>query len=164
MNRWTGIKLVTALVIVSAVTLCSSLAAETNTIPQSFRTSIGGFLGATYSVDLRDGILYYSAADGRKTNQASKIIPSTQQWREFRRALDGVSIWGWRTNYPNPGGVYDGTQWSVEIRYSDRSLKAGGDNSYPGRGGKPSGSQKSTKAFSAYTAAVSKLLGGKDFR
>jgi len=162
MNRRSGIKLV-MVVIVSAVALCSSLAAETNSIPQSFRTSIGGFLGAAYSVEFRDGILYYSAADGPKKSPPVKITPSAQQWQEFRRALDNLRIWQWHTNYPNPG-VYDGTQWSIEIQYSDCSLRAQGDNNFPGRGGKPSGSPKGTKVFSTYTAAVSKLLGGKEFR
>jgi hypothetical protein len=37
MNRWGNIKLVTALVVVSGLALCSSFAAETNTIPPSFK-------------------------------------------------------------------------------------------------------------------------------
>jgi len=45
-------------------------------------------------------------------DQAVKVTPTDQQWREFRRALDNVSIWQWRTNYPEPG-FCDGTQWSL---------------------------------------------------
>lgn len=163
MNRRIAIQLVAAIISLRAVALCSSFAAETNAAPQSLRTSIGGFLGTSYSVELRDGSLYYSAADGARKTQPIRITPSAQQWREFRRALDGLGIWQWRTNYPNPG-VYDGTQWALEIRYSDCSLKTQGDNNFPGRGGKPSGSPTGTKAFSAYTTAVRKLLGGKEFR
>ncbi len=164
MNLRVGTKLPALLLMVSAVALCSTFAAGTNTIPQRFRSSIGGFLGATYNVEFRDGLLYYLAAEGLKKNQPVKITPSVQQWREFRRALDDLNIWQWRTNYPNSRGVRDGTQWSVEIEYSDRFLKTQGDNNFPGRGGKPSGSPSYTKAFSGYTTAVRKLLGGKEFQ
>ena len=164
MNTRIGIKLVSAFIIMSEVAFCATFAAETNTIPQGFRTSIGGLLGTTYSVEFRSGVLHYSAADGLKTNQVVQVTPSAQQWREFRRALDDLDIWQWRTNYPNSRGVRDGAQWSVEVAYSDRSLKTQGNNNFPGRGGKPSGSPAYTKLFSGYTAAVSKLLGGKEFQ
>ena len=163
MNLRITIQLLAVIISLRAVALCSSFAAETNAVPQSLRASVGGFLGTSYSVELRDGSLYYSAADGPTKTQPIRITPSAQQWQEFRRALESFGIWQWRTNYPNPG-VYDGTQWAVEIRYSDCFLKAQGDNNFPGRGGKPSGSPTVTKAFSAYAAAVRKLLGGKEFR
>jgi len=152
-----------ALIGLVTVITSPSFAAETNAAPQSFRASIGGFLGVCYSVELREGSLYYLAADAPQKAQTLKLTPTSQQWREFRRALDDVGVWQWRTNYPNPG-VYDGTQWSLEIRYGDRTLKTQGSNNFPGRAGKPSGSPKETKAFSAYAAAVKRLLGGKEFQ
>jgi hypothetical protein len=141
----------------------SSIASEANVLPQNFKASVGGFLGTT-SVELREGALYYSLTYATQKTETVMVTPTVQQWREFRRALDEVNVWQWGTNYPNPGGVYDGTQWSLDIQYYDRALKTRGDNNFPGRKGKRSGSPKATKAFSAYTTAVKRLLGGKEFQ
>jgi len=41
----------------------------------------------TYSVEFRDGILYYLAADSSKKNQPVKIAPSAQQQHEYMAAF-----------------------------------------------------------------------------
>src|SRR5215471_10803465 len=121
----------------------SCFAAETNAAPESFKTFVGGFTGPSYSVELRDGKLYYSVVDGPSHTRAAKITPSTQQWGEFRRALEDIGVWQWRTNYPNPR-VSDGTQWSLEIRWGGRALRARGSNSFPATGGEPNGRPERT--------------------
>src|SRR5437667_1580778 len=108
-----------------------AFAGQTNAVPEKFTASIGGFLGATYGVELQDGNLLYSAAYAPRKTTSIKITPTAQQWREFRRALDEISIWQWQTNYPNPGGIYDGTQWALEIKYQDRTLRTQGNNNFP---------------------------------
>ena len=141
----------------------SSCGAETNAVPKSFKASIGGFLGPRYSVELRQGTLSYSAANGSRKTALKEVVPTAEQWREFRRFLDRINVWQWHTNYPNPG-VDDGTQWSLDIQYPDRALKTQGDNNFPGREGKANGSPKMTKPFGSYTAAVKKLLDGLEFQ
>jgi hypothetical protein len=160
-----GILIPVAMVFVclGAIIPNSSVAAETNNVPESFTATIGGFFGTSYGVELRDGSLFYSVTSGSQKSKTVTITPTTQQWQEFRRALDDVKIWQWRTNYPNPG-VFDGTQWSLSIQYHARTLKTQGCNNYPGRTGKPNGSPHVTKEFSAYTAAITRLLGGKEFQ
>jgi hypothetical protein len=140
-----------------------SIAAATNGIPKSLKAFIGGWLGPCYSVELRGGTLYYSATNTAHTPEFAKVIPTDQRWREFRHSLDLISVWQWQTNYANPG-VYDGTQWVLELQYEDRILMSHGSNNFPDRNGKPSGSQKVTKAFASYAAAVKRLLDGKEFQ
>ena len=154
-----------ALLIVSLGTGLSTkaLGAETNFFPRNFTASIGGFFGTTYSVELREGALFYFAADAPDKAVSAKVTPTAKQWREFRRSLDEIKIWQWRTNYSNPA-VRDGIHWSLDIEYDDHELKTGGSNSFPGRGGKQTGCSEQTRAFSAYTAAVKRLLGGKGFQ
>jgi hypothetical protein len=50
---------------------------ETNAAPQSFTASIGGFLGPTYSVELRHGTVVYSVIDGPKKAAPRVVTPTT---------------------------------------------------------------------------------------
>lgn len=139
---------------------------ERSQVPTRFTAGIGGFLGASYSVELRDGALLYTSytalEGGRREQKQETLTPTAAQWRDFRRTLDALKVWQWRTNYPNHG-VSDGTQWTLDIAYADRSLTTRGDNNYPDGTRKPSGSDNSTKTFKRYLAAIRKLLGGKNF-
>jgi hypothetical protein len=139
---------------------------ERSQVPTRFTVGIGGFLGASYSVELRDGALLYtsytSPEGGRRNQKQETLTPTAAQWRDFRRTLDDLKVWQWRADYPNHG-VSDGTQWSLDIAYADHSLTAHGDNNYPDVTGKPNGSSDSTKTFNRYLAAIKKLLGGKSF-
>lgn len=139
-------------------------AAELSPIPQRFSAHIGGFMGASYSVELRDGVLTYTIFGKGHTNRKQETItPTEAHWREFRQTLDNLRIWQWRTDYPT-NGVVDGTQWSLDIAYTDHTLHTHGDNNYPGQTGKPNGEPEPTKAFNQYLVAVQKLLGGKTFQ
>jgi len=150
-----------ALLLLLAVSL--GAASETAAIPTRFVARIGGFLGSSYSVELKDGTLTYTASDRGQTNlRHTTITPTDSAWREFRKTLDELNVWQWRSDYPR-GGVVDGTQWLFEIAYSDRTLKSRGDNNYPDAGGKPTGKPEITPVFNRYLEAVKKLIGGKDF-
>jgi hypothetical protein len=138
-------------------------AAEPSPTPKHFSAYIGGFMGASYRLDLKDGILTYSTfGRGNSNPKHTTVTPTTEQWSEFRQALDGLKVWQWRADYPSTGTL-DGTQWLLDVAYADHAIKTGGSNSYPDSSGKPSGKPEYTKDFSRYLEAVKKLIGGKSF-
>ena len=139
-------------------------AAEATSVPIRFRAHIGGFGGGDFVVELRDQVLTYTSR-ARERGQPARIetiVPTPEQWREFRAALDELRLWQWKSEYSNQG-VADGTQWSIEIAYADRSLVAQGSNNFPDAAGRPAGSPVPTKSFQRYLAAVKSLLGGREF-
>ena len=148
-----------------AISCSVSLAAGPAIMPEKFHAVVGGFLGSTYVVELRDGALHYTERTQTSVGPgtfSSTVIPTAQQWQEFRKSIDQLRIWQWQADYPNKG-VADGTQWSLEIAYADHALKTRGDNNYPDATGKPNGEPNSTKTFDSYLAAVKKLIGGRSF-
>lgn len=143
--------------------LCMSIA-EPSPIPERFSAHIGGFLGASYSLELQNGVLTYTTfGKGHMNPKHETITPTEAQWREFRKALDDLRIWKWHAEYPS-NGVVDGTQWSLDIGYADHALHTHGDNNYPDDTGEPNRAPEFTKAFNRYLAAVQKLLGGQTFQ
>jgi hypothetical protein len=136
---------------------------EQSQVPTRFTARIGGFLGASYSVEFHDGALLYTSSErGQRKQQHATLTPTAAQWRDFRQTLDDLKVWQWRTDYPRQGTV-DGTQWMLDMGYADRSLTARGDNNYPDATGKPNGRPEPTEAFNRYLAAIKKLIGGKSF-
>jgi len=133
-------------------------------VPEEFRAHIGGFLGGDYVVEMRGSVITYTARAKERGQPArtESVTPTTAQWREFRAALDELKIWQWKADYPSKG-MTDGTQWSLDIAYADRSLKAQGRNQYPGDDAKASGQPVPGKTFQRYLAAVKNLHGGRDF-
>ena len=133
-------------------------------MPERFTAYIGGFLGASYGIELRAGTLTYTSSDrGRQNTRHVRVKPTAAEWREFRQTLDDLKVWQWRPDYPRHGTV-DGTQWSLDIAYADHAVKCRGDNSYPEANGTPNGKPESTPTFDRYLAAITKLIGGRDFR
>jgi hypothetical protein len=138
-------------------------AEEPSQAPTRFTARIGGFLGASYSVELHDGVLLYTSSErGQRNQKKEKVTPTAAEWRDFRQTLDDLKVWQWRGDYPSQG-VVDGTQWMLDIAYADRSLTAHGSNNYPGTAGAPNGRPDTTEAFNRYLAAIRKLIGGKSF-
>jgi hypothetical protein len=138
--------------------------AEPSPVPKHFSASIGGFMGGTYRVEYRDGTLTYTTFDpGHRNPRPVAVHPGEAQWREFRQTLDALKVWQWRAQYQSEG-VADGTQWSLDIAYTDRALKSEGSNNYPDAAGRPSGNPQPSDAFNRYLAAVGKLMGNKTFR
>jgi hypothetical protein len=137
-------------------------AGETVFAPHVFNAHIGGLFGTSYSVQLTNDVLVYSATKAGKLIDSAKIVPTDRQWGEFQEALNKLNIWEWRTNYINHT-VVDGTQWSLEIKYANGSLKTFGSNSFPKSGGKPNNKPEFTDEFRNYLKAVQKIAGGKPF-
>ncbi len=133
--------------------------------PLKFKAYIGGFLGPSYEVELKNGQLaYFSSESGLPLKEVRTEIHSpAAKWREFRLALDELKVWEWQSDYPNPG-VLDGTQWSFEIIYPDRALKSKGCNSYPDTTGQPKNKPQVTESFQQFLSAIQALLGGKGFQ
>ena len=150
--------------LVATVMLCSPslFAGDTNAIPQRFHTRIGGFMGNTYEVQLQDGCLQYETFGRGNKSDNARVCPTMEQWKEFRRELDAIGVWRWRSQYSTPG-VADGTQWSLDVAYPDRTVRTQGNNNYPGAMRDPVGVPSGSKAFTRYLKAVQRLLGGKAF-
>src|SRR6476661_2680578 len=142
--------------------LCSvSPAAGRTEMPKEFSAIIGGFLGSTYAIELRDGALHYT--EKKNTNghyevtSSATVTPTSQQWQEFRKTIDQLNIWQWHADYPTRG-TQDGTQWSLAIAYADRVLKTHGSNNYPDATGKPNDNSEASKTFNGFLAAVRVLI------
>jgi hypothetical protein len=131
-------------------------------VPKSFVAFIGDFQANSYQVELNDGVLDYETYSYPGKSSKARITPTKADWETFRRALDDLNVWSWRREYELT--ALDGTQWSLEIEYVDRSLKSEGSNNYPTTLGVPNGSGIRTEEFKRYLVAVQKLLGGRDFK
>ena len=142
--------------------ISSALAGGSTNVPAAFTARIGGLLRTSYAVKWQNGFLNYSASKDGKMIDSAKIIPSPDQWKEFRNTLDRLDVRKWHDDYYNPN-IFDGTQWSLEITYLDFNLKINGSNSYPEANGKPNNDPMGSKEFDKYLKAVETLLGGKKF-
>ena len=132
--------------------------------PARFSASIDNFGGRAYSVELRDGALFYSDVAAQESPKPIKVIPTAERWRDFRHALDEIGVWKWHKSYwPSPP-IFDGTGWAFSIRYADRSLVTGGGNCYPNADGSSNNVPRSSEAFKRLETAIGALLGGKAFR
>ena len=108
-------------------------------LPEKFQAAIGGFMGPSFSIELVDEVLEYRQARGSyEFDEPQYLRPSARKWANFRKKLDAIGVWDWKSTtdtniwpaYENPG-VTDGTGWSLEIDWGDRSLSSSGDNNYP---------------------------------
>src|SRR6476469_2459532 len=121
-------------VLLTAIGLAAwtGLAQEVTPVPSTFSASISNWGGHAYTVELHDGSLFYSdaSAQSKSAPKPTKIIPTAKQWRAFRRALDGIDVWAWHKDYEPNEVIFDGTHWSLSIRYPDRSLITSGGHCY----------------------------------
>ena len=144
--------------------------------PKRLCISIGGFFGPCYEVTFKKGRLTYTYLPSRDScshepelrqllglepqPQREEIQPSAKQWQNFRRTLNRLNVWCWQRNYSDPA-VCDGTGWSAEIVYSDRSLVSTGDNCFPGRDGRavPITADERDNTFEKFCRAIARLIG-----
>ena len=109
-----------------------------------------------------DGVLQYATFGRGHQAEHAVVRPTLEQWREFRRELDAIGVWRWRAEYSAPG-VADGTQWSLDVAYPDRTIRSQGSNNYPGSAPDSFGVSSGSKAFTRYLKAVQRLLGERAF-
>lgn len=119
-------------------------------------------MGCSYEVQLQDGGLDYTRVGGGQKPEHASVRPTIEQWREFRRELNAIGVWRWRAQYSRPG-VSDGTQWTLDVIYPDKAIRAQGNNDFPGATQDPSGIPSGSKIFTRYLKAVQRLLGGRAF-
>jgi len=149
------------LFLVGAAAAANSLLAQ---VPSKLSASIGNFSSHTYTIELQGGKLLYSDATPKSSPGPTVVVPSAEQWRTFRRALDGIPVWSWREKYRPSELVFDGTHWSFSVAYADRSLTSGGGNCYPDAHGAVGPVVLRTAAFVRLETAIETLLGGEAFR
>lgn len=138
------------------------------TVPRRLSIGIGGHFGSSFDVELQGGVLTYRHSRPVRSfpqaweSTSEEIQPNAQRWQAFRVALDRLNVWCWHTDYPNPG-VCDGTGWSAEIIYADKSVRASGSNCFPGRDGSPIAVTDYRKdgTFTKFCSAVSSLVGSR---
>jgi hypothetical protein len=135
-------------------------------LPKRLCISIGGFFGPCYRVTFKKGRLTYTYLPSRDScsqepePQREEIQPSAKQWQTFRSGLDRLDVWCWQGNYSDPA-VCDGTGWSAEIAYSDRSVVSSGDNCFPGRDGRAIAitADETDNTFEKFCRAIARLIG-----
>src|SRR4051812_49702931 len=109
----------------------SGSAGEPSGVPDKFSAHIGGFLGASYGVELKDGILSYTKSSrGGSAREQKTITATAAQWREFRQSLDDLKVWQWRAGDSTPRGL-GGTPGGLGICYSDPTPYPRGSDKYP---------------------------------
>ena len=135
-------------------------------LPELLRISIGGYFGPCYEVTFKKGRLTYTYWPPRESStqepepQREEIEPSAKQWQNFWRTLNRLNVWCWQGNY-SESAVCDGTGWSVEIVYSDRSLVSSGDNCFPGQDGRAIviTAEGTDNTFAKFCRSVARLVG-----
>ena len=128
---------------------------------------IGGYMGTSYSVELKRGVLLYKCWTDRPEGEEKHTIkPSPEAWAKFWGSLDELGFWSWSGSYQTRKRILDGTSWSVEISVGERSVEAHGCNAYPPDGPEAESSQECGEPgsrFNEFCAAVTELLGGHAF-
>ncbi len=153
---------IVCIAIVAMFGIVAAARAEQSAVPKRFNAYIGGFAAPSYRVESRGDVVRYTALDRQRNSKRTTLKPTAVQWRAFRRTLDDLNVWNWQSRYFNER-VVDGTQWSLDVAYSDRELKAHGENSYPQIDGGPNDEPRPTETFRRYLSAVQALIGGKRF-
>ena len=132
--------------------------------PTKLELSIGGMGDHTSVVLKEEGtILYERLGPGFVPQDCAEVRPTDEEWSAFWSELERLGVWNWRRDYFN-SNVCDGTQWGVKVNHAGRNIKVSGSNSYPKADGKPNRSTSPTECFNMFSAAVSRLAGGREFR
>jgi hypothetical protein len=134
-------------------------AADAPLIPQKLDIYVGNaVLGAWHARLHGRSLTCTRERNGAPDENGLPATPSEQEWRAFRDALEHLNVGQWQHHYPNHG-VLDGTQWRIEIVYSDRTFAITGDNNFPEAGGKPNSAPHWTTTFRQFVGALRTLLG-----
>jgi hypothetical protein len=144
----------------AAVVTVRCSAADAPVIPQKLDIYIGNAVLGAWHVRLHERSLMCTLeANGKLDRSGPSVTPSDEQWRAFRATLDRLHIARWQHDYPNPGGVEDGTQWHIQIVYPDAAVDLRGDNNFPAANGKANADSKWTPTFREFVTSVRTLLG-----
>ena len=115
-----------------------------------FETWIGGYLGPSYRVELREGeILYEVYERGYELHSSEILRPDEAAWGRFVGSLRKLSVWDWDERYLGIDGP-DGTTWYVVVGDTRRKVVSRGLNAYP-------------PGFIDYLRSVRRLIEGRQF-
>lgn len=120
-------------------------------MPQELDVRVGGFLGPSYLVQLKDGQVRCTTIRAGRTVGETVYTPPPAAWQALRSGLDDLAVWQWQKSYYNPN-VLDGTQWRVRIAYPDRQLSSEGSNSFPDARGQSNNAPEQTESFTRFRA------------
>lgn len=152
---------ITAAVGITVLGCATSAKTQSNTDvelqPESFEATFGGYLGSSYRVELQEnGILQYLQNPRTLTTSSGtdehRINVTTNQWREFRRALNGANVWRWNKDYTD-SLLLGGRTWHLKVKYSDRSVDTHGCGKFPPK-----------SEFDQFLKAVVNLVEGREFQ
>jgi hypothetical protein len=130
--------------------------------PVKFAAEISNWGDATYTVELRDGAVYYHDSEAGPV-EPLRVVPTDKQWAEFRATLEANNVWKWRSLYEPDQIITDGTSWFLSITFPDHSIAIRGFNCYPEADGRPGPAVRRTATFINFEKAVQRLIGGKPF-
>jgi hypothetical protein len=123
----------------------------TPSLLKTFRLSIGGYFGPSYSLELKGQDIFYETFGNEYELKNSEIIsPTLGELDQFLGKIIKIGIWEWKKLYINPH-ILDGTSWSVSIEYEGKRFKSSGSNAYPER-------------FNEFTKIVRQLINNKPFQ
>ena len=109
-------------------------ATNNDSVPTHLKISASTFLGAKFTLELRDGddlILRTTPGRGQQTESVIALHPSVEKWRAFRSSLDKLKVWSWKPEYLDSAAPTDGYSWQVELTYRDHKLVSHGYEAAP---------------------------------
>ena len=128
-------------------------------VPDKLDVYIGNaVLGAWHVRQQERSLTCTFEQNGAPDQNGLPITPSQQEWQAFRDAIEQAGVFRWQPDYPSTG-VFDGTQWRIQISYADHQLAISGDNNFPDANGKANSSSVWTSSFRKFVAALRTLLG-----
>lgn len=118
--------------------------------PDLFEAWVGGYVGPSYKVELRDGTVVYEVFEqGYELHSSEEIIPDTARWGRFFNDLSTCGVWEWNPRYKG-ADTADGTTWYVNVKAGSHTVTSRGLNHYP-------------PGFVDFMRAVRHLLDGRQF-
>ncbi len=96
---------------------------------RKFIFSIGGYPGPYFYLQLKDGVLSceYRPDDSNNTQTILFPVAENENWKQL---LAYLSLKKWKADYGDPM-IIDGTHWSLEVEFENRTLCSNGQNGYP---------------------------------
>ena len=111
---------------------------------------VGGFLGNSYYVKIKDSVLSYRTSSRGITSEWQKQMLSADDIKSLENKLIELGVAKWDKQYRDLR-IMDGTQWSIHFSSKKIKVKSNGSNKYP----------DTYKALISYISKV--LLKGKPF-
>jgi len=91
---------------------------------------IGGFLGTSYIVQIKNQQLsYFTRRRGIKSKEQKQTL-SLNDLKQLEKKLIELKVNQWRKEYRNPH-IMDGTQWAIQYTSNTLQINSHGSNLFP---------------------------------